>query len=392
MNFNFKAFKRDLSEYRVFDAWQYVESLLETLTYMDISYALLEKVTEHQKKAFDSVNQEILEKACANPGKTIPITLSPINRGNIQIAGFDVGSGIFLRKTTIEFFHYARLSIDILTQIINAALYGDDAFPINAANLPSKITNKLIDNNSFPTLHSIISNMLSNPEIQYMMAFDNYVKHIKTILITIKNNLLLSQGTDQFDIMPFTFKGTSYPAVNAVQKAKIVRDEVLLQVDQILSELQNQLPKSLGNANRYQLLKFKQVFKKTNHGLVHQYIAFFLEVDNGISDLASEISIMPLIVKPNGEVCNFFLDFDTVFVTMKNQGEDGICGIAEAQPLADSNELYRKFIVKPATKDDYLFYLANFKRKYTHLHINYNALEGEIITYKDSQSEGSDNQ
>ena len=33
MNIDFKELKKDLSTYKVYDAWQYVESLLETLTY-----------------------------------------------------------------------------------------------------------------------------------------------------------------------------------------------------------------------------------------------------------------------------------------------------------------------------------------------------------------------
>lgn len=387
MNIDFKELKKDLSTYKVYDAWQYVESLLETLTYMDVSYSLLEKVDQYKKDAFSQINQETFEAAKANPGKGIPITQTQLNKANINIAGLEIGSSLFLRKTTLEFFHYARLSIDILSQIINAALFGDDAFPISTPNLPSRITQRLNDNNAFPTLYSIISSILTNPELQYAMAFDNYVKHIRTVLVSIKNNLLFSQGADQFDILPFVFKGVTYSATSAVHKAATIQQEVYTLIDQALTEVKNQLPNCQGTQNRYQLLKFKQLYKETNKGLQHQYISFFLEVDNGICDLSNEISIMPLIVKPNGEVFSFVLDFDTVFITHKGQGEKGICGIAEALPVQNSNELYQKFSVKAASIADYGNYIATFQQKYTHLSFNANALEGEIIIYKDENPE-----
>lgn len=392
MNINFKELKKELSIYKVYDAWQYVESLLDTLSYMEVSYELLEKVDQHQKDAIRLVNQEALEAARANPGKGIPITQTQFNRANIHIAGLEIGSGLFLRKTTLEFFHYARLCIDILSQIINAALFGEEAFPIDTLNLPFRIAKKLSDNNVFPTLHSIVSTILTNPELRYTMAFDNYVKHIRTVLVEITNNLLFSQEADQFDIMPFTFKGTTYPATNAVQKAATIKSEVLTLIDQALIEMKNQLPNCQGTQNRYQLLKFKQIYKETEKGLQHQYISFFLEVDNGISDLPNEIFIMPLIVRPNGKVDSFVLDFDTVFITQKGQGEKGICGIAKAQQLQNSNELYHKFSVNAASITDYYDYIANFQQKHTHLHLNYNAIEGEIILYKDDQPGETNNQ
>lgn len=382
MNINLKDLQKDLSANKVYDAWQYVESLLETLDYMELSYALLGKVDQHQKDAIRQVNQETFEALKANPGKCISITQTQLNRKNINVVGLEIGSGLFLRKTTLEFFHYARLCIDILSQIINAALFGDDAFPINTKNLPLLITKRLKGINALSKLHSLISGILTNSELQYAMAFDNYVKHIRTVLVAIKNNLLFSQGADQFDILPFVFRGTSYPATNAVQKAEKIKDEVLELVDQVLTEVQTQLPQCQGTRNRYQLLKFIQRFNETEVGMQLQYTSFFLEVDNSINDLSGEISIMPLIVNPDGEIYHFVLDFDKVFITLRGQGEKGVCGIAEAVPLQDSNVLYRKFVVKAASAADYADYIATFLQKYTHIHLNYHALEGEIITYK----------
>lgn len=44
MIINLKDFEKLLAQQKVYDAWQYVQSLAETLTYMMISCELLEKV------------------------------------------------------------------------------------------------------------------------------------------------------------------------------------------------------------------------------------------------------------------------------------------------------------------------------------------------------------
>ena len=43
----------------------------------------------------------------------------------------------------IEFFHYARVSMDILIQIVNAALLGDKSYPVSDKRLISKVLKEL---------------------------------------------------------------------------------------------------------------------------------------------------------------------------------------------------------------------------------------------------------
>lgn len=385
---NFNDLKKELANHKVFDAWQYVESLLETMNYMEMSRTLVKAVYDHQKNTLNDVNRNALEEAIAHPGQKVAITNADLNKANITIANVEIGSGLFLRKTVLEFFHYARLSVDILSQIINAALFGDDAMNVEVSNLPSKISRELQRNATFQGLFSIVDSALSDTEVKYLMAFDNYVKHIKTILVAISNGMMFSQGNDVFKIKPFIYRGTLYQDTDVISKIDSVENAVSDVIDKSLSELMVQLPNCQGNTNRYQLLKFKQLFKETDGGhLHHQYISFFLEVENGIADLNTNISIMPLLIKSDGEIYNFVFDFDTVFITLKGKGEEGICGIAEAQPVTNSNEMYRKFTVKPATIFEYCEYIANFQQRYSHLHINYHALEGEIVSYKDTQAQ-----
>lgn len=54
MDLNLKNLEKTLAEHKVYDAWQYVRSLDETLGYMSISYNLLNKIYEHRKSVLDS--------------------------------------------------------------------------------------------------------------------------------------------------------------------------------------------------------------------------------------------------------------------------------------------------------------------------------------------------
>ena len=44
MGFDFKKFQKDLAQQKVYDTWQYVNSLREMLIYMNMSCELLDKV------------------------------------------------------------------------------------------------------------------------------------------------------------------------------------------------------------------------------------------------------------------------------------------------------------------------------------------------------------
>ena len=56
----------------------------------------------------------------------------------------------------MEFFHYARTSIDILFQIINAALLGDQSLEVDDKYLLKKANDTLEKNDNFKPLKSLL--------------------------------------------------------------------------------------------------------------------------------------------------------------------------------------------------------------------------------------------
>jgi hypothetical protein len=374
--------KRTLAKNKVYDAWQYVCSLSETFNYMNISYDLLDKVYTHRKNTLDATAQEVFSQAVENKGIPIHVTQKHLDRTHLFIANYELDDSLFLRKTSIEFFHYARLSIELLMQVTNIALFGDDAFDITERNLPTKVTQKLAKSSDFANLKNIIDTHLSDPNIKYLIAFDNYIKHIKTILVTISNSFIFG-STDKFEISEFVYDGTIFSCVDAMSKMLSVKNVITNYIEAALTEINVQIPNCLNNSNRFQQLKFKQIFKETTIGNKLEYMSYFLEVENDLTDLPTEIKVMPLLINSEDEVNSFVLDLDEIFITKKEQSESGIIGIATAKTTVTTNELYRTYVVKPCSIHDYYLYIANFTKKYNKHHMNFNALEGEIIFLKE---------
>lgn len=155
MNIDFKQLEKKLAEQKVYDAWQYVKSLHETLGYMSISYKLINKIYEHRKNVLESTENEIFESAMEE-GKA-SITQDELNRTNLNIAGYQIDDVAYLRKTTIEFFHYARVSMDVLFQIINAGLLGDKAYLVTDKKLLIKVLSKISNIKEFTNLEHQLS-------------------------------------------------------------------------------------------------------------------------------------------------------------------------------------------------------------------------------------------
>ncbi|WP_312060005.1 hypothetical protein [Anaerotignum sp.] len=378
MDIDLKELQHKFAENKVYDAWQYVQSLMETLTFMNASYDLLEKVYEHRKAVLNEAAQEIFNDVLEHKGEPVHVTGNHLARTQLNIAGLEIDDTIYLRKTSLEFFHYARLSVDVLSQIINAALFGEDALPINKANLPKEVSKKLKSEKSFKNLRRIHSQGIRDIEIQYLYAFDNYIKHVKTILITVKNSFMI--GTEnEFQISNFTYRTNSYPSMDALLKTTKVKNNVINLIEDVLAELIIQVPNCVNNRNRFHSIHFKQVLQETDKGNIQKYVTYFIEVENDLNELPEQIKVMPLAIKPNNEIYSFVLNIDKIFISIKGKGESGIIGIASLQASKNSNNIYKTYNITPCTLPMYFEYIENYSKNYRNTTFNYFAMEGEII-------------
>lgn len=380
MSLDIKEFQKELAHQKVYDTWQYVDSLREMLTYMDLSYQLLVNVHKNRVDSLKAQQSKILQEAVETGSASVKE--NDLHCTDLKIAGLDIDDSIFLRKTIVEFFHYARMSVDIMFQIINAALFGDESFEIMDRQLIRKVNSKLDAISSFANLKTLLDANKVNQTFLYLQAFDNYIKHIKTILVTVKTSFIIGSN-DEFLIKEFIYDGISYPLVNALDKVKEVNDYVQQKAEEILTEVKDQLTNCLNNSQRIQNISFKQVMKENAQSKAVEYISFFIDVQNDISELPNEIKVLPLLVKPNDEIYSFDFRIKKIFIRKKGSEEDGIVGYAELKNGLETNEFYRIFEVHPCGIDEYHRYIFNFAKDYPQVTLNYYAMEGTIIICKD---------
>lgn len=380
MSLDIKEFQKELAHQKVYDSWQYVESLREMLTYMNLSYQLLVNVHKNRVTSLKEQESKILHEVAENGSASLKE--SDLHCTDLKIAGLDIDDSIFLRKTIMEFFHYARMSMDIMFQIINAALFGDESFKITDRQLIRKVNDKLNANSSFANLRIMLNTNRVNQTFLYLQAFDNYIKHIKTILVTVKTSFIIGCN-DEFLIKDFIYDGIPYPLVNALDKVKEVNDYVQQKAEEILTEVKDQLPNCLNNSQRIQNINFKQVMKENAQSKAVEYISFFIDVQNDISELPNKIKVFPLLVKPNDQIYSFDFRIKKIFIRKKGSEEDGIVGYAELKNGLETNEFYRIFEVHPCGIDEYHRYIFSFVEDYPKVTLNYYAMEGTIIVCKE---------
>lgn len=380
MSLDIKEFQKELAHQKVYDSWQYVESLREMLTYMNLSYQLLVNVHKNRVTSLKEQESKILHEVAENGSASLKE--SDLHCTDLKIAGLDIDDSIFLRKTIMEFFHYARMSMDIMFQIINAALFGDESFKITDRQLIRKVNDKLNANSSFANLRIMLNTNRVNQTFLYLQAFDNYIKHIKTILVTVKTSFIIGCN-DEFLIKDFIYDGIPYPLVNALDKVKEVNDYVQQKAEEILTEVKDQLPNCLNNCQRIQNINFKQVMKENAQSKAVEYISFFIDVQNDISELPNKIKVFPLLVKPNDQIYSFDFRIKKIFIRKKGSEEDGIVGYAELKNGLETNEFYRIFEVHPCGIDEYHRYIFSFVEDHPKVTLNYYAMEGTIIVCKE---------
>lgn len=259
---------------------------------MNVSCELLEKVYARRIEALSTQEQKIMETAIKT-GKA-SIREEDLYCTNLDIAGLIIDDSIFLRKNTIEFFHYARMSTDILFHIINAALFGDQSSEVTDRRLIPNVLHTLSNTPAFAHLNTLLDHNKNDDNFKYLQAFDNYIKHIKTILVTVNNSFILG-NSNEFLIREFVYDGIPYPTVKALDKVKKTNDYVMQTVEDILLEIQKQLRNCLDNSKRIQTISFKQLIKEDPKSNVIEYISFFIDVQSDLGELPQEIKVLPCV-------------------------------------------------------------------------------------------------
>lgn len=380
MGVNLNDFEIKLAENKVYDAWTYVKSLRESLCYMNMSYNLLKKVSQYRNECLNQMAQDKFSEA--SDGGTVKLRKSDLNVSNLNIGGYTVDDAIFLKKTTLDFFHYGRISMEVLFQIINCALLGDRSIQVNRGTLSTMLTVELERITQFSNLVELLKNNKVNSDYNYLTAFDNYVKHIKIIPITITNNIFFGD-TNIFKLNKFYINNVSYVEEEAIEKIEGLQTYIINTIEEILEEVFIQIPNCINNSQRIQDVSYLIVYDKFNKDEnIIKYFTFFIEVDSDLLEIPREIKVLPLKINANGKVFSSDFQFDKIFIKKRGGDETSIIGFAQLKNGLNTNEIYRIYEVNSCGVMDYYNYKRDFLNTYAPCNTQFNAMEGKIIVPK----------
>ena len=159
--------------------------------------------------------------------------------------------------------------------------------------------------------------------------------------------------------------------------------------NKILNEIMLQIPNCISNSQRIQEIHYKQVFTEKNSKPYLNYMSFFIDVPNDITDLPNEIKVYPLLIKPNDEIYSFDFRFDKIFIRKSGSDEQNIVGVATLKNGIDTNEFYRIYEVNSCSQIDYGLYAATFTDTYQSQKMNMNiyAMDGVMIFINEDKNE-----
>ena len=303
---------------------------------------------------------------------------------DLSIGGYEINDTAFLKKTALDFFHYARISMDLVFQIINFSLLGDQSIPLGEKDNITQIITKLNTRNELGELKELLNKNKKSSMFKYLQAFDNYTKHIKIILIVIENSIVFGD-INNFYINEFNYPykdkknnkivNVLYQKEDALNKIKQINTYVLETVSNILDEVYKQIPNCIDNINRIQDLYFKHQMKND----ITEYIAFFIDVENDLSEFSQEIKVHPLMKRSDNKIYNDNFKFDKIFIKKRGCNESTIMGCADLKNSFEGNEFYSTFAIRPCNISEFYKYLSEFNEK--HLSISFNPLTmtGDVI-------------
>ncbi|MEG0834584.1 MAG: hypothetical protein RR413_03975 [Christensenellaceae bacterium] len=371
---NYKKLELLLAEYKVYDSWEYVLSLLEHMEDMDISKSIISTVYKHRQDCLAEISNNILQKAVADGSATV--TTNTFYELAVDICGVKLDDCCLLKKTSNEFFHYARICLDSLIQIANAALLGEKAIDVSKVSI-TKLLDKLKNESCFTGIYKIFCAIKDDAVYKYICEFDNFMKHIKAHLIVVSNSFMIG-NKNEFKIMNFVKNKQIFAEEDAISKIEETYNFTVDSIEKILNEIIIYLPNCLKNDNRIQNVKFEQVFRKDKSSTAVEYTILFIEVKNELSELPSDLAIHPLLIKANQEIFEYNIPFDTIFI--RKQGKsNNIVGCATKTSIRENDNYYVHYSVRSCTKEEYDQYLSNFRTKYPSCSFNMCAMEG-IIT------------
>jgi hypothetical protein len=352
--------RKALIDKGLYEVLPYVKSLYLKRRYMLLSYALVDNAEKQLINRMQSIKDE-KEFELETLGHTAWGTKDR-DRWNVSIDGLTVDIVDYVGKNVWEFFHYARICLDMIPQILNIT-----AFDQNNRSKPDDVNIKRLIKSlpeHYAKIRELLKSFQNNECYKYIQSIDDYLKHIDSVGIKIQTKNWM-EDFDSFIIGDFVFRRKNYSKREIQQLLQETKGFVLNAIDQFFDELLD-ASKESDFENRITDVAYECLMK----GRITEYMVFFVDIESPETLKSFKdrgIYIHPLIV---GNDYHIYDDstfaFDTIFIRQKQT--QNILGVAHLD--ADSvQSFYKHYYVEPASEDDYSDFITKFKENYKRIRV-----------------------
>lgn len=356
--------RNSIIDYELFEIIPYVKSMFLKRKYMLLSY---ESLLHAEHKLVEKMQTIKLEKEheLSTTGQTA-WGVKDRARWNINIEGFDVDIMDYVSKGVWDFFHYARVCLDMIIQILNVTAFEPGNRKSGDLILIKDLYKQLPT--GYESLKALLKDFEQDENYKYIQAADNYIKHIDTLKVSMKTKNMLSDF-DAFIINDFIYGKKKYEGQVVSKITSDCKNFVINAINRFFDVFLNADTVAIKRRNIITDIKYESLTK----GNITEYISFFIDVKPDSTDLKEIFGGDVIYVRPISvdKEYNIYEDktfcFDKIFIRVSST--DRIIGIAKIDTV-DETPYYKKYNVVACSNEEYSNYKTRFKDNYTRVRIS----------------------
>lgn len=196
-------FMKLLKDKKLADSYQYFEASEYKIYLAELSYSAIEKVIAQ----YQETERNYAEKVFSDVRKA-GVGSYKIHPNYVEYFGMQVSPTTMMDKLTMEIMSLLHNFFDTFAQWINASLFAEDGVPMEKVSL-KKVIDKIPEFTEYSgEFITMISNLTTSPEVEYIADFNNTLKHRRQIYVDNHFDVLSFKGS--VDVPEFSKDGRSH--------------------------------------------------------------------------------------------------------------------------------------------------------------------------------------
>lgn len=346
MGRDLKPLRNKMVTFRVYDGWQFVQSVINSIDIARYCIDIIEKIIKQNEDCYNEwFEKSTLELDENNEKMDASIDSDILPVYSIKVADVDIDSRFLLQKLTKDFFQYIRNTFDYMAQIVNTCCLrerGKETEKVDFAKM-NKLFAQQPYSQEFPDIHAWFEKVNSSQEYVYLNAFCNRIKHNSNI--NIKFSVPFFGGESKVTVNPFYKDNTNHPSRDIKTYLEFIWKYVFKELCTFLALIEAEIEKKPVSNNRFhQLLGYQQINKDSSE---NSFAYVYVEApENDIKKMPDEIRILFVHQEhTDSQVDAYNCRFNNIYIANPQNIHD-IIGVYRAESDWHPEQIlyYRKYM------------------------------------------------